>query len=315
MIIIRDTKEKREEANMGSIIRIDSISILHELLGYEKPKHPLITLIDLDNIHPKKEYKNTQIVMGFYSIALKNCIKCDIKYGRGYYDFREGSLMFMAPEQILVVDDGIDRTENEGWMLCFHPDLIRKSTLGSRIEEFTFFSYDVSEALHLSEKEKKIITNIVDTIETEFSQNIDVYSQDLIVSNIEVLLNYSKRFYGRQFITRTSANKDVISRFDKLMRNYFNSKNLEEKGIPSVKYLAKEMGYSTNYLSDLLKKETDKNTQEYIQLYLIEKAKTLLLGTSEPIYQIAYMLGFQYPAHFSKFFKTKTGMSPMAFRK
>ncbi|MFZ5966114.1 MAG: helix-turn-helix domain-containing protein [Bacillota bacterium] len=300
---------------MESIIRIDSISMLHELLGYEKPKHPLITLIHLNDINPMMEYQNRQFVTGFYTISLKNGINCDVKYGRSYYDFSEGSLMFMAPEQVIMMDYSPDKTVKEGWMLCFQPDLIRTSELGGKIEQFTFFSYDVSEALHLSEKEKEIITNIVGTIENEFSQNIDVYSHDLIISNIEVLLNYSKRFYGRQFITRASANKDVISRFDILLRNYFSSKSLEEKGIPNVKYLANEMGYSTNYLSDLLKKETGKNTQEHIHLHLLEKAKTLLLGTSEPIYQISYMLGFEYPAHFSKLFKSKTGMSPMAFRK
>ncbi|MCT4620761.1 MAG: helix-turn-helix domain-containing protein [Marinisporobacter sp.] len=300
---------------MENIIRIDSISMLHELLGYDKPMHPLITLINLNNINPMEKYQSKQLVTGFYTITLKKGKNCGLRYGRQYYDFSEGSLMFMAPEQVTMVEYNHNEAEIEGWMLCFHPDLIRKSGLGRKMEEFTFFSYDVNEALHLSEKEKQIITNIVDTIKTEFSQNIDVYSQDLIVSNIEVLLNYSKRFYGRQFITRTTANKDVISRFDKLMRDHFNSKSLEEKGIPSVKYLAKEMGYSTNYLSDLLKKETGKNAQEHIHLYLVEKAKTLLLGTSEPIYQIAYMLGFEYPAHFSKFFKSKTGMSPMAFRK
>lgn len=296
---------------MESIIRINSISKLHELLGYKKPKHPLITLIDISNIIPNKEYQNKQFTTSFYTIMLKNSSDCNFKYGRNYYDFSEGSMMFIAPEQVIMVNT---EKGGEGLMLCFHPDLIRKSTLGSKMDEFTFFSYDVNEALHLSEKEREIITNIIKTIENEFSQNIDVYSQDLIVSNIEVLLNYSKRFYGRQFITRTTANKDVISRFDALLRNYFNSLDLEEKGIPSVKYLANEMGYSANYLSDMLRKETGKNTQEHIHLHLIEKAKMLLLGTSEPISQIAYMLGFEYPAHFSKFFKAKTGMSPMAFR-
>lgn len=193
--------------------------------------------------------------------------------------------------------------------------LIRKSELDRKIDEFIFFSYDISEALHLSEKEKEIITNIVKTIENEFSQNIDEYSQDLIVSNIEVLLNYSKRFYGRQFITRSIADKDVMRRFNIVIGDYFDSKDLAENGIPSVKYLASKMGYSTNYLSDLLKKETGKNTQEHIQLHLIDKAKTLLLGSSEPVYKIAYMLGFEYPAHFSKFFKSKTEISPIKFRK
>lgn len=304
---------------MDNIFRVDSISLLHELLGYDKPKHPLITLINLNNIRPVKEYQDTQLVTGLYSISLKNDINCNIKYGRQHYDFNEGSLIFMAPEQITMIDYGynfsLDKAEKENWMMCFHPDLIRKSKLGTEIEKFTFFSYNVNEALHLSEKEKDIITNIARAIENEYSQNIDEYNQDIIISNIELLLNYSKRFYGRQFITRDFANKDVVSRFDTLLRNHFNSNLLEKNGIPSVKVVAREMGYSANYLSDLLKKETGKNTQEHIQLHLVEKAKTLLLGTSEPIYSIAYMLGFEYPAHFSKFFKSKTGISPVDFRK
>ncbi|EHI99141.1 transcriptional regulator, AraC family [Clostridium sp. DL-VIII] len=298
---------------MNNIFRIDLISELHEVVGYDKPKHPLITILNLNKISGVNVPKNAQTVSGLYTIALK--LNCPFKYGRQNYDFREGSLMSAAPEQVVIIDDEDYKLKQEGWMLCFHPDLIRKSELGRKMNEFTFFSYEVSEALHLSEKEKEIITNIVKTIENELNQNIDEYSQDLIVSNIEVLLNYSKRFYGRQFITRSIANNDVIRRFNILIGDYFNSKDLEEKGIPNVKYLANKMGYSTNYLSDLLRKETGKNTQEHIQLHLIEKAKTLLLGSSEPVNRIAYMLGFEYPAHFSKFFKLKTGISPMEFRK
>jgi AraC-like DNA-binding protein len=202
----------------------------------------------------------------------------------------------------------------QGWALFFHPDLIRKHHLGKHMKEYTFFSYDAYEALHLSDQEKQMITTIVKTIETEYSQNLDVYSQDLIVSHIEVLLNYCKRFYGRQFLTRTHVNKDVISRFEEFIKGYFDSERPETEGLPTVKYCAQEMGYSTNYLSDLLKKETGKNTQEHVHFYVIEKAKTLLLGTEEPVNVIAYSLGFEYPQHFSKLFKKKTGMSPTAYR-
>ncbi|PAB61420.1 AraC family transcriptional regulator [Anaeromicrobium sediminis] len=295
------------------MVEIHSISVFHELLGYEKPKHPLITLIDFNNMKPRIEYINTKYVTGYYTIALKKGKGCGMKYGRGYYDFSEGSLMFLSPGQVAVVEES--SSEMEGWMLCFHPDLIRGSSLGNKIDEYTFFSYDTSEALHLSENEKEVITNIVQSIKKEYSQNIDIYSQDLIVSNIEMLLNYSKRFYGRQFITRNNVNKDLITRFHMLLRRCFEEENLVEKGIPTVKYIAKEMGYSTNYLSDLLKKETGKNTQEHIQFQLVEMAKNLLLGTNEPISQIGFMLGFEYPSHFSKFFKQKTGMSPVSYRK
>ncbi|VBB08599.1 Hypothetical protein LUCI_3877 [Lucifera butyrica] len=304
---------------MGNILRVESISLLHEIFGYDKPKHPLISLIDLTHISPVSKYQHMQVVTGLYTISLKNGINCDVKYGRQYYDFDEGSLVFMAPGQVTMVEygsyDKVITDGKENWMLCFHPDLIRKSKLGSKINEYSFFSYDVNEALHLSEYEKNIVTSIVRSIEHEYCQNIDVYSQDVIISNIELLLNHCNRFYGRQFITRSTINKDVVSQFETLIRNQIDLECLEEKGIPSVKSLAHELGYSPNYLSDLLKKETGKNVQEHIQLHLVEKAKTLLLNTSEPVYQISYRLGFEYPSHFSKFFKAQTGMSPVSFRK
>ncbi|WP_432402104.1 helix-turn-helix domain-containing protein [Wukongibacter sp. M2B1] len=298
---------------MEHIVNIDTITMLHNLLGYDKPVHHLITLIDFDNIQYPSKYRNRQMIIGFYTISLKKNCDCRVKYGRKYYDFSEGSMMFTAPGQVTTVENESNNTR--GWMLCFHPDLIRKSQLSSKIKEHTFFSYDSSEALHLSEEEEEIINNIVKTIEKEFDQNSDMYSEQLIVSNLEVLLNYARRFYGRQFITRASVNKDVVSRFETLLTDYFESKSLMDNGLPTVKYLAQEMGYSTNYLSDLLKKETGKNTQEHIHFHLIEKAKSLLLGTQEPVAQIAYMLGYEYPGHFSKFFKKKIGVSPSEYRK
>jgi AraC-like DNA-binding protein len=182
------------------------------------------------------------------------------------------------------------------------------------MREYTFFSYDSHEALHLSDQERQTITTIVRTIEHEYSQNLDIYSQDVMISSLELLLNYGKRFYGRQFITRTHVNKDVVIRFEELLQTYFESDKPETQGLPTVKYCAEQMGYSSNYLSDLLKKETGKNTQEHIHFYLIEKAKNLLLGTEEPVYRIAYTLGFEYPQHFSKLFKSKTGLSPAQYR-
>lgn len=305
---------KAEEGDkMEHIINIDTITMLHKLLGYDKPVHPLITLIDFNNMPDLSKYKDKQMVAGFYSISLKDGCDCRLKYGRQYYDFSEGSMMFTAPGQVATVE--YKPSDTKGWMLCFHPDLIRKSQLNSKIKEYTFFSYDSSEALHLSEKEEQIINNIVKTINEEFNHNPDIYSDQLIVSNLEVLLNYARRFYGRQLITRTNVNKDVVSRFEKLITDYFESKSLEDNGLPTVKHLAQKMGYSSNYLSDLLKKETGKNTQEHIHFHLIEKAKFLLLGTQEPVSQIAYMLGFEYPGHFSKFFKKKTGMSPSIYRR
>lgn len=300
---------------MHETTRIDSISSLHEFLGYDKPKHPQITCIELNKFNPTIVHQTKQFINGFYTISLKNGANFDIKYGRRYYDFSEGSMIFVAPEQLLTVDYDPGDTVSEGWMLCFHTDLIRKSSLGSKMDEYSFFSYAANEALHLSEKEKDTVTKIVHIIIEECNQNIDIYSSDLIVSSLEVLLNYAQRFYGRQFITRKTIHHDVVDKFEQLLKESFSLQYLGENGIPSVKELAKGMGYSTNYLSDLLKRETGKNTQEHIHYQIINHAKNLLSGTSEPISNIGYKLGFEYPANFSKFFKSRTGMSPNQFRK
>jgi len=299
---------------MEKILRIESISQINEMVGYEKLKHPLITLLEPWKVKmiPVIEQK---IIMSLYSISLKTGHECKIKYGRQNYDFKEGTLMCLAPGQTMEPLSTSDKSELNGWVLIFHPDLISKSALGKKINEYTFFSYDSHEALHLSDQERQTVTDIVKAIKVEYSQNLDVHSQDLIISNIELLLNYCKRFYGRQFITRTNVYKDVVIRFEEFLKSYFDSDKPESQGLPSVKYCAQEMCYSPNYLSDLLKKETGKNTQEHIHFYLIEKAKIMLLGTQEPVNRIAHSLGFEYPQHFSKLFKDKTGMSPAEYRK
>ena len=298
---------------MNDIININSISMFHEIMGYEKPKHPLITWVDLKNLKPPEEYYNRKYTTEFYIISMKNSKECLFKYGRKYYDFSEGSLIFLSPRQVAVVESVPDQLT--GWLLCFHKDLILGTSLCEKMEDYTFFSYDSNEALHISEIEKNIIENIIETIRIEFSQNIDEYSRELIVSNLEVFLNYSKRFYGRQFLTRVRENRDIVAKFELVLKKSFEIEDEGRYGIPSVKYLANEMGYSSNYLSDLLKKETGKSTQEHIQLYLIEKAKDMLIGTECSIANISDDLGFSYPSHFSKFFKTKTGVSPGKFRK
>lgn len=298
------------------MINIDSISTLHELLGCEKPKHPLITLIDFDKINLREEYYNTSLMLNYYMISLKNNPDCELKYGRKYYDFREGSLIFAAPGQVLTT--GRERPENEGadgWMLCVHPELIRGSSLWRKMSEYSFFEYEANEALHLSDLEKEIIERIVRNIQAEYSGNLDSYSNDLIVSNLEVLLNYAKRFYGRQFITRTSVHKDAVAKFELLLEEQCTVEVIERTGLPSVKGVAKAMGYSPNYLSDMLKKQTGKTAQEYIKLRILELAETLLLTTGEPIYRIADKLGFEHPASLTKFFKAQLGVSPVDFRK
>ncbi|MBF4692180.1 helix-turn-helix domain-containing protein [Fusibacter ferrireducens] len=300
---------------MDNCYKIESIAQLHELIGAEKPKHPLITLVDLTEINPTVSTNDLHIFTDFYTISLKEGNTCKNKYGRQYYDFQEGSLTFVAPRQELYIDeDNSEVKGNTGWILCFHSDLIDKSVLSKKMNQYTFFSYASTEALHLSDQEKAKITSLANDVQDEFCRNMDVYSTDLIISYIELLLNHCKRFYGRQFITRAKVNKEVIVKFDALLKHCFESDNLEKVGLPTVKFLAQEMGYSPNYLSDLLKKETGKNTQEHIYMYLMDKAKRLLMETDKPVQQIAAELGFEYPQHFSKLFKTKTGMSPMAFR-
>jgi AraC family transcriptional regulator, transcriptional activator of pobA len=302
---------------MENLLRVESISQIHEIGGLEKPRHPLISFIESTQgkaLAPTMPLMGYRIVSGLYIISLKNGHECRIVYGRQNYDFQEGSLIFLAPGQTIIPAGPGDGGGDFGWVLCVHPDLIRKSSLAGKMQEYTFFSYDAHEALHLSEAERATITNIGRAIRDEYSKNLDGYSQDLILSNLELLLNHSKRFYGRQFITRTSASKDVVTRFEAYLRATFASGALESRGLPSVKECAREMGYSPNYLSDLLRKETGKNTQEHLHFHLIEKAKDLLLGTDEPVSRIAYALGFEYPQHFSKLFKSKTGSSPAKFR-
>ena len=296
-------------------IRINSIGELHDMLGYDSPKHPLVTFIDLANIHTLQRYERIDLSLGFYCIALKKGKDCDIKYGRQAYDFAESSLVFSSPNQVATIDFDPTAEDLGGWMLCFHEDLIIGSTLGDSIHGYTYFDYSSSEALHLSEDENIKITSLVDTIQQEYSASLDVFSRKLIISSIEIMLHYCERFYARQFITRHHINSDVISRFDALLKSQFHDQDLCATGIPSVKLLASELAYTPNYLSDLLKKETGKTAQEHIYDQLISKAKHMLTLSDKQVSQIAYDLGYEYPEHFSKFFKGKLGLSPKAFRK
>jgi AraC-like DNA-binding protein len=223
--------------------------------------------------------------------------------------------MFMAPDQVVEAFSAPDDMAKDGWILAFHPDLLRRSTLGKKMGEYSFFSYDSHEALHLSEEERRIATALALAIKGEYGRNMDEHSQELILSNLELLLNYCKRFYGRQFITRAAAGNDVVARFEEYLRAWFESGKAESTGLPTVKDCGEAMRYSPNYLSDLLKKETGKTTQEHIHFQLIERAKMLLLGTEEPVNRIAASLGFEYPQHFSKLFKNTTGMSPVEYRR
>eukprot|EP01012_Entosiphon_sulcatum_P004840 TRINITY_DN12005_c0_g1_i1.p1 TRINITY_DN12005_c0_g1~~TRINITY_DN12005_c0_g1_i1.p1 ORF type:complete len:299 (-),score=37.20 TRINITY_DN12005_c0_g1_i1:937-1725(-) len=255
--------------------------------------------------------KGQKVSLDFYKISFKPTFTGHIKYGQGYYDFEEGGLAFLKPKQIVFPPEEIQ--SYEGIALYFHPDFIRNYPLGATINQYGFFSYDVSEALFLSAKEKEIIANLFASIANELDNNIDNFSQDVLVSQIELLLNYSNRFYNRQFITRKAVNNDIITALDKLLNNYFAANSLKS-GLPSVKYISTELKLSQRYLSDMLSSLTGLNTQQYIQNAIIEKAKEKLSTTNLSVSEIAYELGFEHSQSFSKLFKMKTQLSPLEFR-
>lgn len=292
-------------------VDIHSISDLHALYGWPKPKHPLVSLIDLKEVNRNNIQEGTFYRIGFYSIY---CKKFDgiLKYGKSYYDFTEGSLMFTAPNQVILPSP--DLQIEEGWGLVFHPDLLNNSPLGKKIDSYSFFYYDANEALHISEDENLILKDCVEKIRKEYSQNIDKHTQTLIQNNLELLLNYCDRFYDRQFITRSKVSNDIVQRFERMLKDYLNNETLMDVGFPEVKYFASNLNLSANYLSDLLKRYTGKSTKEHIHLQLIEKAKTLLWSSDKSISEIAFQLGFEHPSHFTKIFKTKTGKSPTEYR-
>ncbi len=297
---------------MSEIIHIKSVSQLHRLLAIETPVHPLISIVR----HTKEmnlNFGNARFNSDLYFISLKENIKGSFKYGRNDYDFEEGTLLFVGPGQITASNDNME-PDLGGWTIFFHPNLIRKSPLSETISSYHFFDYDIHEALHLSEKEKNNLTECVLKIEQEINQNIDKHSQELIIHNIEAILKYGLRYYDRQFATRTNQNKDYISKFESFLKHYYNQHQQIESGIPTVEICGKAMNISGKYLSDLLKAETGKSLLEHIHLFVIEKAKTSLLNSNLSVSEIAYSLGFVYPQHFSKLFRTKTGLSPSEFR-
>jgi AraC-like DNA-binding protein len=296
-----------------SIIQVTSISQLHQMLGFEKPKHPLVSVIDASKFKTPKEVVGHKIVSDLYWVALKDK-SCGFQYGRNHYDFDEGVLIFTAPKQVMSSTEEVNEGDSRGWMLFFHPDLIRQSHLGQHIDQYSFFDYDNHEALHLSDEEEKTLTSSVEAIKKEYEQRIDNHSQRVIVSSLELMLNYCLRFYERQFNTRSSQNKDIVTTFERLLKNYFSSGRHELDGLPSIQYFAEQIHLSQPYLSDLLKKETGRTTKDHINDFVIEKAKDLLLGSSDSISEIAYTLGFNYPHYFTRLFKSKTGQTPVEYR-
>lgn len=298
---------------MKPITHLKSISDINRFVQ-STTKHPLVSVVDFGKVDEYME-EGTRISADFYSMMFKNYCTNHLKYGRQSLDFQDGSLICIAPKQVLEMDREIEKKNDMmGWGLFFHPDLLRGTSLGSKMSEYTFFSYETSEALHLSEKEKQNLFDCVQKIEAELQENIDKHSQTLIVSNIELLLNYCARYYGRQFITRKNSNVNAVLQVEKWLKAYFSTEKINVSGLPTVKSLADQVHLSPSYLSDLLKKETGMTAQDLIHYHLIEAAKNILLHTNQSVGEIAYSLGFEYPQYFSKLFKQKTGKTPVEYR-
>lgn len=300
---------------MSVFIHMPTIPDIFKFFQLDRPVlHPLIAVVDFSQVN-EQIAGDTRVSSDFYALICKNYNRNNIKYGRKPVDFQNGSLICLAPNQVLEMDEEEEASPAlRGWGLFFHPDLIRPTSLNDKMQDYNFFSYEVSEALHLSDKEKSTLYDCIAKIQNELQENIDTHSQNIIVSTIELLLNYCTRFYGRQFITRKSSNNSVVAQVEKFLRAYFKRNDIQELGLPTVKYLAEQVHLSPGYLSDLLKKETGKNTQDHIHFYLIEEAKSVLLSTDKSVGEIAYSLGFEYPQYFNKLFKQKTGKTPVAFR-
>jgi AraC family transcriptional activator of pobA len=294
---------------MDEILRLEKVSQYNMLKGVET-LHPLVSVIDNSIVKP---LPNGRLNFGFYAIFLKE-VKCgELKYGRNNYDYEDGTLVFIGPGQVLGVNNNANY-QPKGWTLLFHPDLIRGTSLGHNINNYTFFSYDLNEALHVSEKERQIVIDLLNKINYELGNNIDKHSKTLITNNIELLLNYCVRFYDRQFITRENINKGILERFEQELNEYFQTDQPQKYGLPFVGYFAERFNLSANYFGDLIKKESGKTPQEHIHQRLIEIAKDKMFDTEKSVNEIAYELGFKYPQHFSRMFKKSTGYSPNEYR-
>ena len=296
---------------MDNLIKIDSVDQYNYLYGLET-LHPLVTVVDLTKA--TKILNHVQMSYGVYALFLKENKSCDIKYGRQTYDYQEGTIVCFAPGQIAGVDTIEDEVRPRVYGILFHPDLIRGTALGKSIKNYTFFSYSVNEALHLSDQEQGIVMDCLNKIQIELEHSIDKHSNFLISMNIELLLGYCMRFYERQFITRNEVNKDVLVKFEELLDEYFHGQLPQTQGLPTVKYFADKICLSPNYFGDLIKKETGKSAIEHIQSKLIDIAKERIWGTEDTMSQISYELGFQYPQHFGRLFKQRVGCTPNEYR-
>ncbi|MGZ3914980.1 MAG: helix-turn-helix domain-containing protein, partial [Flavisolibacter sp.] len=291
---------------MDSLRRFETINE-YNAFNNNETVHPLVSVVDLSKANPRQ---GSKMYFGFYTVFLKD-VKCgDLVYGRHTYDYQEGTLVFLAPGQVAGLNSKGETYQPKGYALVFHPDLIHGTPLGRHIHDYTFFSYQSNEALHLSERERKIVLDCFSKIQYELERAIDKHSKELIVSNIELFLKYSVRFYDRQFITRDKAHKGSLERFETLLNEYFDSDKPQAIGLPSVAWCAKELHLSASYFGDLVKKETGKTAQEYIQSKVIDVAKERIFDHRKSVSEIAYGLGFKYPQHFTRLFKQWVGQSP-----
>ncbi|RZK38742.1 MAG: AraC family transcriptional regulator [Pedobacter sp.] len=295
---------------MDKVVNFNTVDDYNKFNNHET-LHPLVSIIDFSKAHQRT---GSKMNFNLYCIFLKD-VKCgDLKYGRATYDYQEGTLVFVSPGQVLDVENKVDFYQPMGHGLVFHPDLIKGTSLAKSMTEYNFFSYQTNEALHLSAKERQLVLDLFSKIATELAQSVDKHSKKLIASNIELFFNYCERFYDRQFITRQHVSSGILERFEDLLNNYFSSEKPYSIGLPSVAYCADKLHLSSNYFGDLIKKETGKTAQEYIQNKIIDVAKERVFDVDRSISQIAYDLGFKYPQHFNRLFKQKTGSTPNEYR-
>ena len=295
--------------------RVKSISEFHRLKGFPEPQHPLVSVINYDEVECVSDISTKNWVFDFYYISIKRGLKGKLKYGQQHYDFDNGVMFFISPNQVFGVEhDENETSKQSGWMLLIHPDFLWNTALAKTIKQYEYFDYSANEALFLSPKEEKTLKGIINNIQDEYHANIDKFSQGIIVTHLESLLNYSDRFYQRQFITRKIIHHQILDRLEKLLTDYFNNTDLVIKGLPTVQFISEKLNVSPNYLRSLLKVLTGQNTQQHIHNKLIEKAKERLSTTDLTINEIAYELGFEHSQSFSKLFKTKTKLSPQEFR-
>ena len=295
---------------MDNLQRFETVND-YNVFNNNETLHPLVSVVDVSKASPRQA---SNMYFGFYTIFLKEVNCGDLRYGKKTYDYQEGTLVFIAPGQVVSVDNKGEVYQPKGIALIFHPDLIHGTSLGRHIQDYTFFGYQSNEALHLSERERRIVLDCFSKIEYELEQTIDKHSKRLIVSNIELFLNYCVRFYDRQFITRDNVHKGILERFESLLNEYFQTDKAQTVGLPSVAWCAGELNLSANYFGDLIKKETGKTAQEYIQSKVIDVAKERIFDQSKSVSQIAYELGFKYPQHFTRLFKQRVGQSPNEYR-